>query len=66
MYEANMKLKTKGKAVIELDTLESLRKTWFELGFDAGYRDGKAGRKKRYTEVDKAYDKVRGQHWEKR
>ncbi len=66
MYEANLKLKPKGKAVLELGTLESLRKTWFELGFDAGYRDGKAGKKKHYKEVDKAYDKVRGQHGESR
>lgn len=64
MYEANRQLKPNGKAVLELETLESLRKTWFELGYDAGYRDGKAGKKKHYTAVDKAYDKVRGQHWE--
>jgi len=64
MYEANLKLKSEGKAVLELETLESLRKTWFELGYEAGYRDGKAGKKKHYTAVDKAYDKVRGQHWE--
>lgn len=64
--EKNQELKLNGEELLKLSTLESLRKTWFELGYDAGYRDGKAGKKKHYKEVDKAYDKVRGQHGESR
>lgn len=62
--EKNQELNLNGEEVIKLATLESLRKTWFELGYDAGYRDGKAGKKKYYKKVDEAYYKVRGQHWE--
>ncbi len=64
--EKNQELKLNGEELLKLSTLESLRKTWFELGYDAGHRDGKAGKKKHYKEVDKAYDEVRGQHGESR
>ena len=33
--EKNQELKLNGEEVIKLSTLESLRKTWFELGYDA-------------------------------
>ena len=56
-YEENDKLKKeKKKVLIDIDTLEDLRRTWFEMGYDVGYRDGHNKRKK---DVDKRYREIR-------
>lgn len=64
-YDMNQELKLDGETVIKLETLESLRKTWFELGYDVGYRNGKSGKKKNDKKINDAYNKIRFPYGEK-
>ncbi len=56
IYYENDELKKTGKVLIETDILETLRRTWFDMGYDAGYRDGRNNRKK---DADKRYREIR-------
>lgn len=55
-YEENDELRSNGEVLIKLDTLETLRRTWFDMGYDVGYKDGRNNRKK---DVDKRYREIR-------
>ncbi len=53
-YEKNDELKRESKKVlIALDTLEDLRRTWFEMGYEVG------SRKRGNGDVEQEYWKIR-------
>ena len=53
-YEENDKLKKeKKKVLIDIDTLEDLRRTWFEMGYEVG------SRKRGKGDINEEYQKIR-------
>ena len=53
-YNENDKLKKeKKKVLIDVDTLEDLRRTWFEMGYEVG------SRKRGKGDVEEEYWKIR-------
>ncbi len=53
-YKKNDELKRKShKVLIDVDTLETLRRTWFEMGYNIGSRERGRG------DVEEEYWKIR-------
>jgi len=58
----NIYLKETGKAAVDLSTLESLRQSWFELGYREGYRMGAQGEEFTNENIEKHYRQIRGKY----
>ena len=55
----NSYLKKNGKAMINLSTLESLRRIWFIMGVRVGYKTGKSGKELADSYIKELYRQIR-------
>ena len=56
-------IKKSGEVIMHKDTLELLRKTWFEMGYRSGLFTKNTGERESLSkDIEKSYAKVRGQY----